>query len=138
MVEMGKMKWFLGKVVLLLVAALVALSACSEPYEEDPELVELRSTFAGRVYLAMDRELPFELAEEIAERFEMVGITDPGEEGSARVTVTPGTTYLRVIHFASEPARVSVSTWYNDVRRMTTGGGGGMLYEEGGFLRRFD
>ena len=78
MVEMEKRKWYIGKVVLILAAVLIGLAGCGEQYEEDPELVELRSTFAGRVYLAMDRELPFELAEEIAERFEMVGITDPG------------------------------------------------------------
>jgi len=123
----GSRKWYIGKVVLILVAALFVLAACAEQYEEDPELVELRGTFAGRVYLAMGRELPMELAEEIAARFEMVGITDPGAEGSASVNVTQGTNLRNIHFFESEPAGVTVSTWYNDVRGVTRGGGTGCI-----------
>ena len=117
-------------------AALVALSACGEPYEEDPELVELRSTFAGRVYLAMDRELPFELAEEIAERFEMVGITDPGEEGSAQVN--PAHEEVQVINFMSEPNHVTVNLRYNEVSSIAGFGRWGTLYRDGEVVDRFD
>ena len=98
-------------------------------YEERMEGVrqeqELRQAFldgpGGRVYGAVGGGIPYGLAEAIAELFEQIGVSYPGDIGSAAMRRDVGGGYT--IYFESEPLEVRVIIRDERVRSIRLGSG---------------